>query len=421
MTVTNSTSFETCRTPEEVKQYLQMVLTRPSGKKETTYVFRYTKIKYLIDMLKTGYMRLGPCADMNDDFETAVLKRHGVLRKLFYACFTKVDESLAMYKLYGIDQDSVIFRISYADLEKFITEDATDSGEKYAPFHNFRVLRDNKPVEGLTCQGKAFCTAVGYYDPRKNVIKSVTKENNNIHGPFIKPELAGKVKYSCWAYEDEIRLCGETSNPLSDNECLSIKVPNDFDSMISVILCPGFDKSKNRELLFELRMRGINYSDSVYDPIYSDFISSNPETKSNDESRKKTTGITEQINYPDTLEIANKEVTNFQETYKTLKAATEYLLMIYESVCKNPLDKDDLGYVLIDNTLKDYANKFSELAPFAMKESADLPDSEELKEISGLLTELSNSFYPYRNNKTNYLTYNEVKAFKKIKRLLRSE
>lgn len=68
-------------------------------------------------MLKNGYMRLGSCADMNDAFETAVLDRHGLLRKLFYACFTKVDESLAMYKLYGIDQDSVIFRISYTDLE----------------------------------------------------------------------------------------------------------------------------------------------------------------------------------------------------------------------------------------------------------------------------------------------------------------
>ena len=63
-------------------------------------------------------MRLGPCATMNDDFETAVLERHGMLEKLFYACFTKADESLAMYKLYGIDHDSVIFRISYADLEK---------------------------------------------------------------------------------------------------------------------------------------------------------------------------------------------------------------------------------------------------------------------------------------------------------------
>lgn len=43
--------------------------------------------------------------------------------------------------------------------------------------------------------------------------------------------------------------------------------------MISVTLCPGFNSAKNKDHLLELRMRGINCSSSVYDPIYSDFIS----------------------------------------------------------------------------------------------------------------------------------------------------
>lgn len=379
-----SLGFETCKTPEDVKQYLQMVLTRPSESKDTTYVFRYTKIKYLIDMLKTGYMRLGPCADMNDDFETAVLRRHGVLNRLFYACFTKVDESLAMYKLYGIDQDSVIFRISYADLEKFITEKADDSGDKYAPFHNFRGLRNNIPVEGLAYRGKAYCTAVGYYDPRKNEIKSGTKENKSIHGPFNKPELAGKVKYGCWAYEDEIRLCGETETPLPDNECLAIELPSGFESMISVILCPGFDKTKNMQYLIDLQIRGINCSDSVYDPIYSDFISS-------------------ERNKPENV------VNEYRDSYGILKGSTQCILEIYTGIQRNPTK---VGKAMYDNTstiLEEIGNRFGEFSSFDSPGYIDIPNPEQLKDISVLLIKLSQRIILYKSEiEENLITADKV-------------
>lgn len=284
-TITRSIQgFEACRTPEEVEQYLQMVLSRPSISKETTYVSRYTKIQYLVGMLKSEYMRLGPCDAMNDEFETAVLKRHGMLKKLFYACFTKADESLAMYKLYGIDGDSVILKISYSDLEKFVTQNIeADSKEKYAPYHQFRILHDNQMVNRF-CQGKLFCTAVGYVNPLTNEIKSGTRKNCSITAPFNSPELAGKVKYKCWEYEDEIRLCGELSSDLAEKECIAVKLPKNFDSMISVILCPGFDQIKNKEYLLELRMRGIHYTTSVYDPIYTDFIGQIPGLKKYDGS-----------------------------------------------------------------------------------------------------------------------------------------
>ena len=93
-------SFEACKTPYEVETYLRRVLSRSGGKKEASYLYRYTNIEYLYKMLTTGYMRLGPCSKMNDPFETAVLTRHKMIRKLFYTCFTKVPESLAMYKLH---------------------------------------------------------------------------------------------------------------------------------------------------------------------------------------------------------------------------------------------------------------------------------------------------------------------------------
>ena len=270
-------SFESCGTPEEMRRYLQMVLTRVSGaNKETTYLYRYTKINRLTDMLKTGYMRLGPCYTMNDDFETAVLDRHGLLKRLFYACFTKADESLAMYKLYGIDRNSVIFRISYAGLEKFVMENVeADSGEKYTPIHSFNIWR-NKEVTSKLVSGQLYCTGIGYVDPKTKEIKAGTKTNKRIRSPFNQAVLAGKIKYRCWAYEEEVRLCCELPTPLADKECVAVKLPNGFDSMISVILCPGFDKEGNKDHLLELNVRGINFTPSAYDPIYSKFINSDP-------------------------------------------------------------------------------------------------------------------------------------------------
>ena len=74
-------------------------------------------------------------------------------------------------------------------------------------------------------------------------------------------------------YEDELRLCAELRNDLSEKECVTVKIPKDFGAMISVIFCPGFDKVKNKEFLVELKLQAIHCSDSVYDPIYSNLLS----------------------------------------------------------------------------------------------------------------------------------------------------
>lgn len=282
-TVKKVTSFENLNSAKDISQYLHNVLGRPSKSKGTTYLYRYTKIHHLIDMLKTGYMRLGSCTDMNDEFETAVLDRHGKLNRLFYACFTKVEESLAMYKLYGVDQDSVIFRISYADLERFIIDNSdVETEKKGAPIHNFNILYKNNPTPRFI-KGMIYCSGVGYIDPVTNEIFAGKQSNSNISAPFTQPELAGKVKYKCWNYEEEVRLCGELSTTLDEKECIAVKVPNCFESMITITLCPGFDMVKNQPLLLELRMHGIRFSQSVYDPIYSSFL-------------ERKTQITESIN-----------------------------------------------------------------------------------------------------------------------------
>ena len=279
-------STDTLKTPNQASEYLKRALTRPPKAKENSYLCRYTKIKYLIDMLKSGYMRLGPCDDMNDPFETAILQHHGLLRRLFYACFTKASESLAMYKLYGTDRDSVIIKISYAGLEKVLMSNVLSSEYgKYTPIHSFKILHDNNLTNNCI-EGKLYCSAVGYVDPETMTIHSGTKEIDHIRTPFMQTDLAGKIKYRCWEYEDEFRLCAELPLNLSKKECVAVKVPDDFDSLISVILCPGFDMKKNKESLLELSLRSIRYIPSVYDPLYSDFLEKKATQTLKDSSRE---------------------------------------------------------------------------------------------------------------------------------------
>ena len=269
---TDQQELEMKETPQQFSNYLIKALSRPPKSKENSYLYRYTKIKYLINTINSGYMRLGSCDSMNDPFETAILKQHGLLNRLFYACFTKASESLAMYKLYGVDRDTVIFKISYADLERVITSNnAANDHEKYAPGHSFKVLQGNEETNRFV-DGKLYCTAIGYVDPLEKTIRSGSKENNNIASPFMQLELAGKLKYNCWEYENEIRLCGEVMQNLQENECLAVKLPEEFVNMISVTLCPGFDREKNKDFLMTLRFNGILYSQSIYDPLYSDIL-----------------------------------------------------------------------------------------------------------------------------------------------------
>ena len=208
---------------------------------------------------------------MNDPFETAVLTNQGLSKRLFYTCFTKVPESLAMYKLYGIDKNSVIIKISYSDLAKFITENNI-SNDHYSTVRQMKILRNNQSTNKYV-SGELFFTAIGYIDPRSKELRTGTSINSHIKKPFLSSELAGKVKYNCWEYEEEVRLCAQLASDLDDNECLSVKVPENFDSMISIILCPGFDRVKNKRILMDLRMRDIDCQASVYDPLYTDFLS----------------------------------------------------------------------------------------------------------------------------------------------------
>lgn len=271
--IISDSSFDAYKTSEQVKEYFLRALTRPQYKrsKAESFLYRYTKIQYLLEMLNSGYMILNSCEEMNDRFETALLEKHRKSHRVFFACFTKASESLAMYRLYGMGPDSIIFRISYLNLQRIVDMNVTSDTGKYSPTHECVIYRNYTPTQETT-SGKIFCTNVGYVDPITSSIQSGTVENTNINAPFLEAHLAGKIKYNCWSYEDEIRLCAELSEDLRTKECVGIKLPDDFSDGIEVILGPGFDADNNQNLLTDLHLRSIPVSQSIYESIYKDLF-----------------------------------------------------------------------------------------------------------------------------------------------------
>ncbi len=266
--------FDNISSPEEMVLDMQKILTRPSRTKENTYLYRYTKINYLIEMIRNKYMRLNSCESMNDDFEKYVLRRYDMKNRFFCSCFTRTEESLAMYKMYGQD-DTIMFKISFSNLERIITYNSDIViDNKYAPFHNYNIIHNGSVTNELV-QGKLYCTSIGYVNPSTQQIKSGGRVNDLINHPFSQKSLAGKIKYQCWEYENEVRLCGELPVALKDGDCIAIGLPDEFNAMITVTLCPGFNRDENKDMLMELEMLGINYSQSVYESTYSSFVSSN--------------------------------------------------------------------------------------------------------------------------------------------------
>ena len=261
--------FESLRTCDEIEEYFRRVLTRTNVKQNEKFLYRYTRIDRLIEMLQSNNMILGSSSKMNDPFENALLIEHGMENKMFYKCFSGSPESLAMYRLYGMDADTVLYRISYFDLIRILNENSVDDYKSdYKSICNFNVMRDYNATKKKV-EGELFCTAIGYVDPEQKSIKTGTRINKNIKTPFMKPKLAARIKFDCWEYEDEVRICGLLNKGLNYNECLCIKLPADFSTMINITLCPGFDIKRNNEYLFELAKRGINYNMSVYEPFYS--------------------------------------------------------------------------------------------------------------------------------------------------------
>lgn len=270
--------FKDLNDSELIHSYQRRVLSRPGSLgKRGKFLLHYTDINSVVSILQSGVIYLSSSANMNDSFEKILLDKKGIKNQLFYLCLSKGEESLAMYKMYQKDKrKSVVIKLAFSDIENIMSQalygeckDGIDDIGKYIQHHRqVNIVRNDK----LTIKkvwANLYCVEVLYLNPERNTLSNKSSVNKHIKFPLREQDLIGSVKYDCWSYEQEIRLCGFTRKPLKSNEKIALSLANDVCNNMVVVLGPDFDNNINQNSLTILREYGVKYTNSYYKDIYS--------------------------------------------------------------------------------------------------------------------------------------------------------
>lgn len=255
--------FGDMTTTLQIRNYLKSVLGRPGPRgKDGVELYHYTGIDSLVSILDSGYLWLGSATNMNDHLEAEFVKRSGMRNRLFLSSFSKVEENLAMYKMYASEPNGVMIAISYATAERIIEEqDKSPIGKQLVS-----IVR-NKKLTGEQIESDLYWSAVCYKDLHTDNLSAENVTNSNIENPLLDSSLAGFEKLYGWEYEKEVRLCAVTQRPLKDNEIVAVKLPEDTKKLLSVVLCPGFSKIRNYTEFIELKMKSVQIKESAYEAL----------------------------------------------------------------------------------------------------------------------------------------------------------
>lgn len=255
-------AFKDLSTPKEIKAYLLNVLSRTGGKsKNAISLYHYTRFSSLVSILNDGFIWLGSTEKMNDYLEGEIISSVDSSNRLFYSCFSRVEENLAMYKMYAPSPDGAMMAIPFSVAQSIIDELPYKDDKKL-----LRVVRDNKLTEE-EIEADVYWAAVVYKDLHTDLLKSETVFNSRIENPLNERELAGFIKLYGWEYEKEVRLCASTIVPLRSDERVAILLPKGIARKVSIVTVPEFDKTGHRKEIATLKRLGVSIHDSEYDAL----------------------------------------------------------------------------------------------------------------------------------------------------------
>ena len=252
--------FKQIKDVNELKRFLRNVLVYTGGKnKSNVKLYHYSNIDTIKSILDTRTIWLGSVNGMNDYLEKEIVKRFKKDKRLFFSSFSKIEENLAMYKMYSKDERGVMLSVSY-DLASEIVEFAKESDGRFKAF----IVRDNKITEEQI-NIDLYWTSVCYKDLHSNYIFYDGNENRNFIGVMNNDQFVGITKLFGWEYEREVRLCAETDKDLADNEKLAIRLPDIFFRRMEITTSPIFDINRNRENYTYLKTHDVRMNHSEYE------------------------------------------------------------------------------------------------------------------------------------------------------------
>ena len=233
-----NTKFEELKTHDELIAYLDSSRRLQNSR----YLYQYTTISALVNMIRTRTMHLGNAKYMNDQLEY----QNGssdVWNNLFFTCFMmEDDESIGMWSMYAQPwRDGIKISIPKDILKKWVSEvdeiieisqeTKRPTGRKLASSDGFRVWISAvaySNAEGINLKKTSEFLQVG------------TVKNELIHNPHTCPELTGYIKDMAWSYEKELRIKAQFDN-WQGFQRAAIKLPDYVINSMIITASPLFD------------------------------------------------------------------------------------------------------------------------------------------------------------------------------------
>ncbi len=254
-------AFKDITTPGEIQHYLLDILSR-MAKNGEKYLYHYTSFSSLAKIISSGYLWLGLSQSMNDYLEGEFIESADGSNRVYFACFSRAEENLAMYKMYAPAPDGAMMIVPL-DMAHQMIDSLPDSKELNKMVN---IVRDNKLTKE-TAPAFMHWSEVAYKDLHTDTLKTTGSSNSHIEKPLLVKALAGFVKLHGWEYEREVRLEAMLVNPVSDREKVAIKLPDDFSKNIEIVTAPGFNKALHQNEVSHLKRMGVRIHESEYDGL----------------------------------------------------------------------------------------------------------------------------------------------------------
>ena len=246
----NFLSFDTIANSTDLIKYLD----ESYRLKNSTYLYQYTSISALVNMLRSQTMHLSNAKYMNDQLEY----QNGdpeIWKNLFFSCFMmEEDESIGMWSMYAQPwRDGVKISIHKDILRRWVkeTKELIEISQ-ITKQPTGRVISDTDAF-------KIWLSAVAYsnYDGLSlkedaEILRCGTQENKILRNVPHQPELTGYIKDMAWAYEKEVRVKTQFDNSVGF-ERVAIKMPDYVVESMVITPSPLFEGDLMDRLEKEIR------------------------------------------------------------------------------------------------------------------------------------------------------------------------
>lgn len=247
--------FSDIQTAEQLALYLD---DAPNRLKNNRFLYHYTTVSNVINILRSQTWHLGNASGMNDRLEYKNGQSVDPIRwnNLFFSSFMREDkENIGMWSMYSQPWEKgvkiAIPKKTVLDWVKETKELLEISPTDLQPTGN-KIMVDGHNVS-LKLSAVAYSNADSLEGNEEEKIIWSTAINRNIKHPFLLPELIGYIKNTAWAYEKEVRIKAEFIN----------------SSGIQRMAIPLTDKVINEMIitagpLFEGTLKDVLLKESVY-------------------------------------------------------------------------------------------------------------------------------------------------------------